>query len=224
MVASQMSNAIYENTSVDIEAKCTQPKNSYLFRTSSTKMDFPGYTTLYIEGRDEDDKEEEKESALPNLTKGDLLKLLKLLTEQHFTQPPPRYTEATLVKALEQKGIGRPSTYAPILSTIQDREYVNKEKGTFKPTELGFVVNDMLTQNFPDLMNIEFTARMEEDLDDIAQDNKNWVNVVKKFYKPMEKDLEQAHEQVERVKLSDEITEKVPQVRQTYGYQERPLR
>ena len=133
-------------------------------------------------------------SALPNLVKGDLLKLLELIPEQHFTQPPPRYTEATLVKALEQKGIGRPSTYAPILSTIQDREYVTKDKGVFQPTQLGFVVNDMLTQSFPDLMDIEFTARMEEELDEIARNNKDWVSVVKDFYKPLEKDLDQAHE------------------------------
>ena len=133
------------------------------------------------------------------------------MAEQHFTQPPPRYTEATLVKALEQKGIGRPSTYAPILSTIQDREYVTKTKGVFQPTELGFVVNDLLTQSFPDLMNIEFTARMEEKLDEIAHDNKDWVNVVRDFYKPLEKDLEEAQEKVERVKLADEITdEKCP--------------
>jgi DNA topoisomerase I len=207
MVASQMANAIYQNTSVDIEAKCPAQKVNYLFRTSTSKMDFPGYTTLYIEGKDEDEKEDVKDSALPSLTKGDLLKLLKLLAEQHFTQPPFRYTEATLVKALEQKGIGRPSTYAPILSTIQDREYVLKDKGVFKPTELGFVVNDLLTQSFPDLINVEFTARMEEELDEIAQENKNWVNVVKEFYQPLEKDLEQALENVERVKLADEITE-----------------
>ncbi len=207
MVASQMANAVYDNTTVDVEAKCPQPKVNYLFRTSTTKLDFAGYTTLYIEGRDEDEKEDEKEAILPSLIKGDLLKLLKLLAEQHFTQPPNRYTEATLIKALEQKGIGRPSTYAPIISTIQDREYVNKDKGVFKPTELGFVVNDMLTQSFPELMNIEFTARMEEELDEIANENKDWVKVVRDFYKPMEKDLEQAHEQVERVKLADEITE-----------------
>jgi len=144
---------------------------------------------------------------LPSLEKGDLLKLLKLIAEQQFTQPPPRYTEASLVKALEQKGIGRPSTYAPILTTIQDREYVIKEKGVFKPTELGFVVNDLLTQSFPDLMDIEFTAKMEEELDEIANENKDWVKVVKTFYKPLEKDLEEAHETVERVKLADEITE-----------------
>ncbi|MDD5702419.1 MAG: type I DNA topoisomerase [Dehalococcoidales bacterium] len=211
MVASQMANAVYENTSIDIEAKCPSSGTGYLLRTGNTKMDFAGFTTLYIEGRDDGDKEDEKDTALPKLAKGDLLNLLKLLAEQHFTQPPSRYTEATLIKALEQKGIGRPSTYAPIISTIQDREYVTKTKGIFQPTELGFVVNDMLTQSFPDLMDIEFTARMEEELDEIANDNKDWVNVVKGFYKPMEKDLEQAHETVERVKLADEITdEKCP--------------
>jgi DNA topoisomerase I len=211
MVASQMANAQFENTQVDIEARCPKPHINYLFRTGSTRMEFPGYTTLYIEGRDEDEKEDEKESSLPNLLKGDLLALIKLLAEQHFTQPPPRFTEATLVKMLEQKGIGRPSTYAPILSTIQDREYVTKTKGVFQPTELGFVVNDLLIQAFPELFNIEFTARMEEELDEIAQNNKDWVNVIREFYTPMEKDLAQAQEQVERVKLTEEITdEKCP--------------
>ncbi len=207
MVASQMANAVYENTSIDIEAKSPSSGTGYLLRTGTTKLDFAGFTTLYIEGRDDGDREDEKDTALPELAKGDLLKLLKLLAEQHFTQPPPRYTEATLIKALEQKGIGRPSTYAPIISTIQDREYVTRTKGVFQPTELGFVVNDMLIQSFPELMDIEFTARMEEELDEIANDNKDWVNVVKSFYKPMEKDLEQAQETVERVKLPDEITE-----------------
>ncbi len=211
MVASQMANAVYENISVDIEAKTVPAAKVYLLRSGSSRLDFPGFTTLYIEGRDEDEGDEEKEKTLPSLDKGQLLKLLKLLAEQRFTQPPPRYTEATLVKALEQKGIGRPSTYAPILSTIQDREYVIKEKGSFKPTELGVVVNDLLVQSFPELMDIEFTARMEEELDDIASQNKDWGKVVAEFYKPMEKDLEKAHETVERVKLADEITdEKCP--------------
>jgi DNA topoisomerase-1 len=209
MVASQMENAVFENLSVEIKAKCPDPIVSYLFRTSSTKIDFPGFTTLYIEGKDEEDNQEDKEAPLPKLVKGDLLKLLKLLDEQHFTQPPARFTEATLVKMLEQKGIGRPSTYAPILSTIQDREYVTKTKGVFQPTELGFVVNDMLVQSFPELMNIEFTARMELELDEIAQDKKNWVSVVKEFYSPMEKDLLKANEQVERVKLTVELTDEV---------------
>jgi DNA topoisomerase I len=207
MVASQMANAVYDNITVDVEARCSTPKLNYLLRTASTKLDFPGYTTLYIEGRDEDENEDEKASPLPSLSKGDLLNLLKILAEQRFTQPPPRYTEATLIKVLEQKGIGRPSTYAPIISTIQDREYIARIKGAFTPNELGFVVNDLLTQSFPDLMNIEFTAKMEEELDEIATEKKDWVKVVREYYQPLEKDLAKAHESVERVKLSDELTE-----------------
>jgi DNA topoisomerase I len=211
MVASQMANAVYDNIAVDIEALCATSTQPYLLRTGSTKLNFAGFTTLYIEGRDEDEAEDEKENALPTLEKGELLKLLKLLAEQHFTQPPPRYTEATLVKVLEQKGIGRPSTYAPILTTIQDREYVIKEKGVFKPTDLGFVVNDLLVKAFPELLDIEFTAKMEDELDEIADDKKEWVKVVSEFYKPMAADLEKAQENVERVKLADEITdEKCP--------------
>jgi DNA topoisomerase I len=211
MLASQMANAIFDNTVVDIEARSLIPEVNYLFRTSSSKINFTGFTALYIEGKDETDKEDEKSATLPDLIKGDLLRLLKLIDEQRFTQPPSRYTEATLIKALEQRGIGRPSTYAPTLSTIQDREYVTKTKGVFQPTELGFVVNDLLTQNFPELMDIEFTARMEEKLDDIARENKDWVNIVRDFYTPLEKHLENAQEQVERVKLADELTdEKCP--------------
>jgi DNA topoisomerase I len=209
MVASQMANAVYANTAVDIEAENKDSDSGYLLRAAASKLHFPGFTVLYIEGKDEDEKEESKDTILPNLRKGDNLNLLELLAEQKFTQPPSRYTEATLVKALEQKGIGRPSTYAPIISTIQDREYVIKEKGSFKPTELGFVVNDMLTQSFPKLMNVEFTAKMEKELDEIAQDNKDWVSVVNDFYKPMQEKLEHAHENVERVKLPDEITDEI---------------
>jgi DNA topoisomerase-1 len=209
MVASQMANAEYENTAVDIEAAPPAPAPEYLFRVSSTRLEFPGFTTLYIEGRDEVEDNEDTR-ALPALQKDEKLKLLKLLPEQHFTQPPPRYTEATLVKALEQKGIGRPSTYAPIIFTIQDREYVTREKGVFKPTDLGFLVNDLLIKSFPELMDVEFTAKLEEKLDEVACDNKEWVKVVTDFYRPLEKDLAQAQE-IERVKLPDEITsEKCP--------------
>jgi DNA topoisomerase I len=209
MIASQMVNATFNNLSVDIVAKSPESRIGYLFRTSSTKMEFPGFTSLYIEGKDDDENNQDKEGPLPKLEKGDLLNMLKLLEEQHFTQPPARFTEATLIKILEQKGIGRPSTYAPILSTIQDREYVTKTKGIFQPTELGFVVNDLLVQNFPDLMNIEFTANMELKLDEIAQNKKEWVSVVRDFYMPMEKDLANAVEQVERVKLSVELTDEI---------------
>jgi DNA topoisomerase-1 len=166
---------------------------------------FPGFLILYSEGKDE--AEEEKKGALPYLKKGDELELLGLFPEQHFTQPPPRFTEATLVKMLEQWGIGRPSTYAPILSTIQERDYVSKVKGSFQPTELGFAVNDLLSQYFSDIVDIKFTARMEDELDDIVEEKRDWVSVVQDFYTPFEKDLENASQLAEKVKLADELTE-----------------
>ncbi len=207
MVASQMAPAVFDNTTVDIAAKCPHPRVSYLFRASSSVSRFLGFTILYIEEKDEANKGEKKDSQLPQLAKGDELKLIALFPEQHFTQPPPRFTEATLVKMLEQEGIGRPSTYAPILSTIQDREYVTKVRGSFQPTELGIVVNDQLTQYFPDIINIKFTARMEDELDEIARENRDWVHTVQDFYSPFEKSLERASSQMTRVKLADELTE-----------------
>jgi len=173
-------------------------------RTSSSVNIFPGFIILYSEGKDE--AEEEKKGALPLLKKGDKLKLLGLFPEQNFTQPPPRFTEATLVKMLEQWGIGRPSTYAPILSTIQERDYVRKVRGSFQPTELGFVVNDLLSQYFSDIVDIKFTANMEDELDDIVEKKRDWVSVVQDFYTPFEKDLENASKLVEKVKLADEET------------------
>ncbi len=171
MVASQMSATLFDSTTVDIKAKCPSPKDKYLFRTSVSVITFPGFTVLYTEGRDEPE-EAKKNPSLPQLEKGDKLKLRGLFPEQHFTQPPPRFTEATLVKMLEQQGIGRPSTYAPILSTIQEREYVTKVKGSFQPAELGFVVNDSLCQYFSDIIDIKFTAHMEEELDEVANKNR----------------------------------------------------
>jgi len=206
MVASQMSAALFDNTSVDIEAKCPDSKADYLLRTSSSEVRFPGFTILYTEGKDENEKEGDKSSVLPHLKKGEELELLGLFPEQRFTQPLPRFTEASLVKMLEQKGIGRPSTYAPILSTIQERRYVTKAKGIFQPTELGFVVNDLLVKYFSDIVDIEFTARMEDELDDIAHKNRHWVDVVQDFYTPFEKDLQNAHLHMEKVKLADEQT------------------
>ena len=205
MVASQMSAALFDTTAVDIKARCPDSRRDYLFRASSSVSTFPGFTILYTEGRDE--AEEKKSPLLPRLEKGDELKLIKLSPEQHFTQPPPRFTEATLIKMLEQWGIGRPSTYAPILSTIQEREYVTRTKGTFQPTELGFVVNDLLGQYFPDIVDIKFTARMEEELDEVASKNRDWVHVVQDFYTPFEKSLENASRLMEKVKLADEVTE-----------------
>ncbi len=209
MVASQMAAALFDNTTVDIKAGCPGSRADYLLRASTSVVSFPGFTVLYSEGKDEDDKAGKKGFSLPRLVKGNKLKLLGLFPEQHFTQPPPRFTEATLIKMLEKWGIGRPSTYAPILSTIQDREYVTKNGGSFQPTEIGFVVNDLLCQYFPDIINIEFTALMEGELDEIAQKNRDWVGVVQDFYTPFEKDLDNASERMEKVKLPDEVTDEV---------------
>jgi DNA topoisomerase-1 len=206
MVASQMAAAIYDNTTVDIEAKCSDNRDSYLFRASSSVNRFPGFTVLYT--REEGKEEQEKRtSALPELEKGDALRLLGLFPEQNFTQPPPRFTEASLIRLLEENGIGRPSTYAPILMAIQERGYVDKVSGSFKPTELGFVVNDLVCNCFPEIVDTEFTAHMEDELDEIAQKNKGWVKVVQDFYTPFEKSLNNAFEQVEKVKIADELTD-----------------
>ena len=205
MVASQMSPAIYDNTSVDIEAKGHVSAKDYIFRTSSTVNRFPGFSALYMEEKDQAD--EEKTSVLPPLEKGDPLKLRQLTPDQHFTQASPRFTEATLIKILEQNGIGRPSTYAPIISTIQDREYVTKAAGYFKPTELGVTVNDIMSQYFPNIVDIDFTARMEEELDEVATKNRDWVGVMREFYKPFEKTLSSAAETMEKVKLPEELVE-----------------
>ncbi len=209
MAASQMAAAIFNNTTVDIEAK--RPKTSYLLRTLSSVNVFPGFIIIYIEGRDEAE-EDERKVTLPPLKKGDELNLIKVLLDQRFTQPPPRYTEATLVKTLEQYGIGRPSTYAPILSTIQEREYVTKVKGFFQPTELGIIVNDLLNQHFAAVVDIQFTAHMEDELDEIVEDKRDWVSVIRDFYVPFQKDLDKAFQVVEKVKIADEqIGENCPQ-------------
>ena len=207
MVASQMAAALFDTTTVDIKATRLISKNGYLFRISSSVSTFPGFRILYIEGKDQADKDEEKGSIIPHLEKGDPLELLGLFPEQHFTQPPPRFTEASLVKTLEQNGIGRPSTYAPTLSTIQERGYVTKVKGIFQPTELGIIVTDLLKKHFPNIIDVEFTARMEGELDEIADNNRDWVQVVQDFYTPFEKDLENALLLMDKVKLADEITE-----------------
>ena len=209
MVASQMSAALFDSTTVDIKARCPASRNEYLFRTSCSVNTFPGFIILYTEGKDEAGKEEGKSSLLPQMEKGDELTLLDLLPEQHFTQPPPRFTEATLIKMLEQWGIGRPSTYAPILSTIQGREYVTKTRGSFQATELGLVVNDLLAQHFANIVNIKFTAQMEDGLDEVAQENRDWVHLVQDFYMPFDESLQKASQLIEKVKLADEVTEEV---------------
>jgi len=208
IVASQMAAAIFDNTTVDIKAKCPISKSDYIFRTSRSVSRFPGFMILYTESKDEVE-EERKSSLLPQLEKGDKLEFLGLFPEQHFTQPPPRFTEATLIKMLEQWGIGRPSTYAPILSTIQERGYVTKTGGSFQPTELGIVVNDLLNKHFSDIVDIEFTAHMEDELDEIANNNRDWVLTVQDFYTPFEENLKNASRLMEKVQLADEVTEEI---------------
>ena len=190
-VASQMRDAIYDVMAVEIEARPQIDKDIYAFRVSETKLRFPGYRQLYREYTEEGEEDDEKRK-LPDLTEGERLRLLDLLPEQHFTEPPLRFTEATLVKAMEENGIGRPSTYAPTLSTIQDRGYVEKEGRYLKPKDLGMVVNDLLTNYFPEIINIGFTAEMEEELDDVARGQREWQPVVREFYKPLETALKSA--------------------------------
>jgi DNA topoisomerase-1 len=201
-VACQMESAIFDQTSIDIAA------GEYLFRSTGSVIKFDGYLKLYEESVDE---EEEKDGRLPALNEGEDLKKLEIRPDQHFTQPPPRYTEASLVKELEHKGIGRPSTYAPILSTIQDRGYVEKEGRALKPTEIGMVTNGLLVKHFPEIMDITFTADMEDQLDDIIDNKVDWVDVLKKFYKPFSLALIEADEKMEKVKkeiMTDELCPK----------------
>jgi len=185
MVASQMADARYDVTTVDIEAKPASGRNVYLLRANNTQMTFAGYRQLYVESRDEGEEEDVGKNPLPPLAVGDVLRLLGLFPEQHFTEPPPRYTEASLIRALEEKGIGRPSTYAPILATVQQRGYVEKTNGRLRPEELGMVVNDLLTKYFPNVVDVNFTAEMEEQLDEIARGERPWQPVIEEFYAPL---------------------------------------
>ncbi|MDW8106847.1 MAG: type I DNA topoisomerase [Armatimonadota bacterium] len=201
-VASQMADAQLEVTSVNIRAK------EYLFRASGTVVLFDGFLSLYKEGKDTPERDEEELPPLPVVQQGELLDLLKLTPSQHFTQPPPRYTEATLVKTLEQYGIGRPSTYATILSTIQERGYVVLENRTFKPTPLGEAVNDFLVKYFPDLFDVPFTAHMEAELDEIEEGRADWVQVVREFYQPFRQQMHAALNSDDRVQIPVVATER----------------
>ncbi|HEX77950.1 MAG TPA: type I DNA topoisomerase [Dehalococcoidia bacterium] len=202
MVASQMAAIQLRITTVDVQAHNPQSKRDYLLRATSSRVTFPGFSLLYSEGRDEE--AEEAKAALPELSQGDPLELLGLFPEQHFTQPPPRYTEATLIQALEDNGIGRPSTYAPILSTLGQRNYVEKVDGRFRPLELGFIVTDLLLEHFPDIVDLKFTAELEEKLDDIARGERGWVPMLQEFYSPFEATLAKASSAIEKVKMADE--------------------
>ncbi|MFA5078904.1 MAG: type I DNA topoisomerase [Dehalococcoidia bacterium] len=210
-IASQMSAALFDTLTVDIEANSVKNKDVYLLRTKASSLRFPGFMALYIEGRDEekDEFDDFKSASIPQLKEGEPLNLLDLFPEQFFTQPPPRYTEATLIKALEQKGIGRPSTYAPIISTILDREYVYKDSGKLRPEEIGIIVNDLLVSNFPNIIDFNFTARMESELDEIAKGKMDRQTVIKSFYSPFENDLTRAQEKLQKVVIKSE--EKCPE-------------
>ena len=209
-VASQMADAQFDVTTAEITARAQTSSDPYLLRATNTQLRFPGFRQVYIEGHDEGEEEEDVgTNPLPELTEGDGLDLRDLFPEQHFTEPPPRYTEASLVKALEEKGIGRPSTYAPTLSTIQEREYVRREKSTLFPTELGETVNDLLVEYFPVFIDVNFTAGMEQDLDEVADGEKQWQPVVRDFYEPLQKALEIA--KVEAPKQVEETGELCPE-------------
>jgi DNA topoisomerase-1 len=197
-VASQMPSAIFLQTTVEIKA------DDALFTAVGTVPVFQGFMALYVEGEDNQENSE-GEKKLPSLSEGEVLELLGLTPKQHFTQPPYRFSEATLIKELEEKGIGRPSTYATILATIKEKGYVRLEKGRFFTTELGCLVNDLLVVNFPDIFDIEFTAQMEENLDEIEEGKKDWVDTLKEFYLPFQKDLEMA-----KVSMRDVKREKIP--------------
>jgi DNA topoisomerase-1 len=198
-VASQMAPAVLDTMTVDIQA------NDAVFRASGSKIKFPGFMTLYIEGNDEGKDEDEK--FLPPLEEGQDLKEPKLDPKQHFTQPPPRYTEARLVKTMEELGIGRPSTYAPTLETIQKRGYVLLEEKRFVPTELGEIVVDMMKEFFPQIIDVEFTAHLEESLDGVEEGQVDWVKMLDDFYGEFEKDLKVAEEEMKHVTLQDEVSD-----------------
>ena len=187
-VASQMTPAVFDQTTVDIDAK--SGAETFWFRVTGSVLKFDGFLKVYEESKDaKDEEEEELKHKLPPLEPGQKLTLRELKPEQHFTEPPPRYNEASLVKELEERGIGRPSTYSAILSTIQERQYVQKLGGKFSPTEIGLVVTDLLVENFRDIFDVEYTARLEEELDEIEEGKETWTDALGGFYKRFAKDL-----------------------------------
>ena len=207
-LASQMMPAVYDTVSADIEAgRC-------LFRAQGSTLKFKGFTAVYEESREEDETpaEQDPEGAVPALEEGEVLTLLGLDPKQHFTQPPPRFTEASLIKSLEELGIGRPSTYASILGTIiNDRGYVHRERRTLSPTELGMAVTDKLIPYFQDIMNVEFTTQMEDNLDKIEEGERKWVDTVREFYEPFKRDLARAKREMTSEKVGEPTGEKCPE-------------
>jgi len=208
-VASQMTPAVFDQTTIDVDAK-GKDGAEYLFRATGSVPKFDGFLKVYQEGKDEkDEDDEELKNKLPAVTPGEILKFRSIVPEQHFTEPPPRFTEATLVKELEAKGVGRPSTYASILSTIQEREYVRKDGGKFAPTELGMVVTDLLLESFDDLFDVTYTARMEAELDDIEDGKLDWRVAMSEFYERFQKDLKHAERHMTDVKRMEEPTDQI---------------
>ena len=198
-IASQMSNAIYDTVTANIDV------NNYNFKASGQTLKFKGFMTLYVETL-EDEKEEE-DNSIPDLLIGQEVKKEKLEAKQSFTQPPARYTEASLVKALEEKGIGRPSTYSPTITTILERRYIQKEQKQLIPTDLGKIVNKLLVENFPDVINVEFTAKIEEEFDEVAEGKKPWKQVIREFYGPFKITLDRVEKELEHVELVEEVSD-----------------
>jgi len=198
-IASQMASAIFDTVAVEIDA------NSYNFKANGQTINFKGFMTLYIEGTDIEEKEEN--TKLPELEVNENVKKENIEAKQSFTEPPARYTEASLVKVLEEKGIGRPSTYSPTITTILERRYIEKEQKQLFPTELGKVVNKLLVENFTDVINVEFTAKMEEEFDEIAEGNQEWKKVISEFYGPFSVVLEKVEKELEHVKLEEEVSD-----------------
>ncbi len=212
-IASQMAPARLDNTRIDVAAMpagTSASKNPpYIFRATGSIVTFQGWMAVYQKGRDDNEVDEIDKAVLPDVVESEALDLEKLLPEQHFTQPPPRYTEATLVKALEEQGIGRPSTYAPTIGTLRARNYVTVEERKLVPTELGTVVNDLLVEHFPNLFELGFTSRLETELDEIAAGDRAWVPTLRDFYGPFTDTLKSAESTMEKVQIRDEPTDEV---------------
>ena len=206
MLASQMEDARSEATTFNIDAFCKGTGAVYNFRASGSVLKFAGFRSVYMEGRDDREETDEKNS-LPALAVGDALSCSKLDANQHFTEPLPRFTEATLIKAMEEKGIGRPSTYAPTIGTLVDRNYVERERNRLTPTKLGITITDLLTEYFTNIMDLDFTAKMEEELDDVSRGERDWVPMLGEFYGPFEEALSNADELMPKIRMDEETDE-----------------
>ena len=206
-VASQMTSAVFDQTTIEVDAPGSD-KSNYLLRATGSVPKFDGFLAVYEEGKDQKDTEDDElKNRLPQVEQGEALKFKSIHPEQHFTEPPPRFTEATLVKELEADGVGRPSTYAAILSTIQEREYATKTGGKFQPTELGEIVTELLVESFDDIFDVRYTARMEEELDDIEEGKLDWVEAMTDFYARLSKDIAEAERSMRDIKRMEEPTD-----------------